>query len=135
MPGAKNYLVVFRMLPPGTESLAKVPSLGETTSGSETGSFTASYGSTWHYTYERMVTTTITSISAEKAPHNQPSNLLYANAYSEQGIPISHHSPAAFSRRIKETSYKPDKGRDGELLEFREMAGLLNQMMEDIAKL
>lgn len=138
MPGARNYLVVFYMAAQhagGPDSLMKISAPSEATPQSGTGSFTASYGSTWHYSYERMVTTTITSISAERAPHSQPSTNLNATAYSEQGIPISHHSPTAVSKRVKETSYKPEKGHDMELLEFREMAGLLNQIMEDIAKL
>ncbi len=69
MPGAKNYLVVFHMAPPhapGSESFEKVSSLEEATGGSGTCSFTASYGSTWHYSYEHTVTTTILSVSAEK---------------------------------------------------------------------
>ena len=76
MPGAKNYLVVFYMAPPhapASESFEKVSSPGEATGGSETGGFSASYGSTWHYIYEHAVTTTILYVSAEKAPHNQPS--------------------------------------------------------------
>jgi hypothetical protein len=127
MPGAKNYLVVFQMVPPqapGTGSLAKVSSPGETTWGSGTGGFTASYGSTWHYTYEHTATTTIISVSAEKAPHNQPSTLLYATAYSEQGTPVSHHS-----------AHKPGKGPDLDPPEFRVMEELLSQLIEDIAKL
>jgi len=137
MSGAKNYLVVFHMVgphAPETESLAKVPSSGDTTSESGTGSFTASYGSTWHYTYERTVTTTILSVSAEMAPHNQPSTPLYATAYSEQGIPVSHYS-ATSGRRVKETSYKPGKGPDVELPKFRVMEELLSHILEDIAKL
>jgi len=94
--GARNYLVVFYLAVPqaeGTDSLTKVSAPGQATPGSGNGSFTTSYGFTWHYTYERTVTTTITSVSAEKAPHNHPSTLLCATAYSEQGIPVSEHSP------------------------------------------
>ena len=136
MSGAKNYLVVFHMVrphTPETEWLAKVPSSGDTTSESGTVSFTASYGSTWHYTYGRTVTTTILSVSAEMAPHNQPSTPLSATAYSEQGIPVSHYS--ATGRRVKETSYKPGKGPDVELPKFRVMEELLSHILEDIAKL
>lgn len=138
MSGAKNYLVVFHMVgpyAPETESLAKVPSSGDTTSESGMGSFTASYGSTWHYTYERTVTTTIVSVSAEMAPHNQPSTPLYATGYSEQGIPVSHYSATAGRKRVKEVSYKPGKAPDVELPEFRVMEELLSHILEDIVKL
>lgn len=138
MSGAKNYLVVFHMVgphAPETESLAKVPSSGDTTSESGMGSFTASYGSTWHYTYERTVTTRILSVSAEMAPHDQPSTTLYATAYPEQGIPVSHYSATPGRKRVKETSYKPGKGSDVELPKFRIMEELLSRILQDIAKL
>ena len=137
MPGAKNYLVVFYTASPdelGTESRAKVSSLGDTTSAGGMGGFTASYGSTWHYTFERKVTTTIVSVSAEKAPHNQPSTLLDATAYAEEGTPVSHHSATPGTKRAKET-YNRAKGPEVELPDFRVMEELLGRMMEDIAKL
>jgi hypothetical protein len=137
MPGARNYLVVFYLAVPqaaGTESLTRVSAPGQATSGSGKGSFTTSYGFTWHYTYEGTVTTTITSVSAENAPHNQPSTLRYATAYSEQGIPVSQHSPTTAAKQVKETAYKSGKSGDAELPQFHEMAGLLNRLMEDIAK-
>ena len=103
-------------------------------SGSRMGGFTTSYGSTWHYTYERTVTTTITSSSAEKAPHNQPSTLMYATAYSEQGIPVSHHSPAAVTKQVRETPNKAGKREDAEPPEFHAMTGLLGRIIEEITK-
>jgi len=135
MPGAKNYLVVFHMVGPHAPETGKLPSSGDTTSESGMGSFTASYGSTWHYTYERTVTTTILSVSAEMAPHNQPSTPLYATAYSEQSIPVSRYSATSGRQRVKETSYKPGKRPDVELPEFRVMEELLSHILEDIAKL
>ena len=135
MPGAKNYLVVFHMVGPHAPETGKLPSSGDTTSESGMGSFTASYGSTWHYTYERTVTTTILSVSAEMAPHNQPSTSLYATAYSEQGIPVSRYSATSGRQRVKETSYKPGKRPDVELPELRVIEELLSHILEDIAKL
>ena len=108
---------------------------GETTWGSGTGGFSASFGSTWHYTCAHAVTTAIISVSAEKAPHNRPSTLLYATAYFEQGTPVSHHSSTPGASTVKETSYNPGKGRDLDLLEFRVTEELLSRMMENIAKL
>jgi hypothetical protein len=138
MPGAQNYLVVFYTAEThaaGTESLAKISGLGEMTPVSGKGGFTTSDGSTWHYTYEQRVMTTITSVSADLAPHNQPSAVLHATAYSEQGIPISHRWPASATELGKETSTKPRKSHDVSLPEFRRMEELLNQMVADIAKL
>jgi hypothetical protein len=138
MPGARNYLVVFYTAAKdvaGTESLAKISAPGEMTPVSGMGSFTTSHGYAWHYTYERTVTTTITSVSAEKAPHNQPSTLLYATAYSEQGIPISHHWPAPITKPEKKTAAKRGKSLDESLPAFRRMEELLSQILADIAKL
>lgn len=136
MPGAKNYLVLFSMTASpaaGVGAIENASAPGET-SGSGTGGFTTSYGSTWHYTYERTVTTTITSSSAEKAPHNQPATLMSATAYSEQGIPVSHHSSAAVTKQVRETPNKAGKREDAELPEFHAMTGLLGQMIEEITK-
>jgi hypothetical protein len=138
MPEAQNYLVVFYTAEPpaaGTEPLAKISGLGEMTPVIGKGGFTTSGGSTWHYAYEQTVMTTITSVSADTAPHNQPSTILYATAYSEQGIPISQHWPASASAPDKETSTKPRKSHDVSPPAFRRMEELLNQMVADIAKL
>ena len=138
MSGAQNYLVVFFMAAPqvsAAESLVKISPPGEMTPAHGEGSFTASYGSTWHYTYEGTVTTTITSVSAEKAPHNQPSTLLYVTAYSEQGIPVSHHRPASVQKPVERLVTKPGKSNDASLLAPRGMEELLNQTMADIAKM
>jgi hypothetical protein len=138
MPGVQNYLVVFYTAEPhaaGTESLANISGLGEMTPVSGKGGFTTSDGSTWHYTYEQTVMTTITSVSADMAPHNQPSTVLYATAYSEQGIPISRHWPASATELGKETSTKPRNSHDVSLPAFRRTEELLNQMVADIAKL
>ena len=138
MPGARNYLVVFYMAAPHVEetgSLAKVAAPGETTPVNRVGSFTTSFDSTWHYTYDGTLTTTITSVSAEKAPHNQPSTLLYVTAYSEQGIPVSYHRPASGTKPVEKLVTKPGKSNDASLLASRGMEELLNQTMADIAKM
>jgi hypothetical protein len=138
MPGTRNYLVVFYTTAPqvaGTESLARISAPGETTPVSGMGGFTTSYGSTWHYTLEGTVTTTITSVSAEKAPHNQASTLLYVTAYSEQGIPISHHWPVAATKSDEKSTAKSRKNQDASLPAVRGMEELLNQAVTDIAKM
>jgi hypothetical protein len=138
MPGTRNYLIVFYTAAPqvaGTESLARISAPGETTPVSGMGGFTTSYGSTWHYTFEGTVTTTITSVSAEKAPHNQASTLLYVTAYSEKGIPISHHWPVAATKSDEKSAAKSRKNQDASLPAVRGMEELLNQAVTDIAKM
>lgn len=138
MPGTRNYLIVFYTGAPqvaGAEALAKISAPGETTSASGMGGFTTSYGSTWHYTFEGTVTTTITSVSAEKAPHNQASTPLYVTAYSEQGIPISHHWPAPATKSDEKSAAKSRKNQDVSIPAVRGMEELLNQAVTDIAKM
>lgn len=137
MAGAQNYLIVFyTSVPASTEitPLAKISATAETTPVSGMGTFTTSYGSTWHYTYERTVTTTVTTVMTEKVPHNLEPNVLYARAYSEQGIPIAQHWPPAGTKKSKEAAVKKGKNRDASLPEIRTMTELLSQMVEDIAK-
>jgi hypothetical protein len=138
MPGAQNYLVVFYTEAPrvaGADSLKNISTTDDITPVTGKGSFTTSYGGLWHYTYDRTVTTTITSLSPEKAPHNQEAGLLYATAYSEQGIPMSQHWPAPNTKPSKEAFKRHGKNQNELLQEFRVMADLLGQMVEDIAKL
>jgi len=149
MPGAQNYLVVFYTsapAAPGIDSLKKISASADMSPLSGVGTFTTSYGSTWHYTYDRTATTTVTSVLVEKVPQNLQPNVLYATAYTEQGIPISQHWPTAITKRGRETSEKPEKlekpgkpgkpgkNRDASLPAIHMMGELLNEMAEDIAK-
>jgi hypothetical protein len=137
MPGAQNYLIVFYTSAPavsGTEPLKNISASADMSPLSGVGTFTTSYGSTWHYTYDRTATTTVTTVLTEKVPHNLQPNVLYATAYSEQGIPISQHWPTAITKKGKETSGKPGKNRDASLPAIHMMGELLNEMAEDIAK-
>lgn len=137
MPGAQNYLIVFYNSAPavsGTEPLKNISASADMSPLSGVGTFTTSYGSTWHYTYDRTATTTVTTVLTEKVPHNLQPNVLYATAYSEQGIPISQHWPTAITKKGKETSGKPGKNRDASLPAIHMMGELLNEMAEDIAK-
>jgi hypothetical protein len=146
MPGAQNYLVVFYTsapAAPGIDSLKKVSASADMSPLSGVGTFTTGYGSTWHYTHDRTATTTVTSVLVEKVPQNLQPNVLYATAYTEQGIPISQHWPTAITKGGKETSGKPEKpekprkpgkNRDASLPAIHMMGELLNEMAEDIAK-
>jgi len=137
MPGAQNYLVVFYTPAPtvsGIDPLKNISASADMSPLSGVGTFTTSYGSTWHYTYDRTATTTVTTVLTEKVPHNLQPNVLYATAYSEQGIPISQHWPTAMTKKGRETSGKPGKNRDASLPAIHMMDELLNEMAEDIAK-
>jgi hypothetical protein len=136
MPGAQNYLVVFYTSAPAVSGIDPLKNISASAdiSPSGVGTFTTSYGSTWHYTYDRTATTTVTTVLTEKVPHNLQPNVLYATAYSEQGIPISQHWPTAITKKGKETSGKHGKNRDASLPAFHMMGELLNEMAEDIAK-
>jgi len=138
MLGAQNYLVVFYTSAPavsGIDTLRETSAAAEISPTSGVGTFTTHYGSTWHYTFDRTATTTVTTVLTEKVPHSLQSNVLYATAYSEQGIPISQHWPTAEAKYGKATSVKQGKNRDAALPGIRIMSDLLNQMAEDIAKL
>src|SRR5256885_13075663 len=118
MLGAHNYLVVFYTSAPVVSEIDKLREISAAADMSPTsgvGTFTTSYGSTWHYTYDRSATTTVTTVLTEKVPHNLQSNVVYAAAYSEQGTPISQHWPTAITKKGKETSGKPGKNRDASL--------------------
>ena len=137
MPGAQNYLIVFYTSAPavsGTEPLKNISASADMSPDSGVGTFTTNYGSTWHYTYDRTATPTVTTVLMEKVPHNLQPNVLYATAYSEQGIPISQHWPTPITKKSKETSGKHGKKRDASLPAVHIMGELLNQMAEDIAK-
>jgi len=138
MLGAQNYLVVFYTSAPAVseiDTLKAISAAADMSPKSGVGTFTTSYGSTWHYTFDRTATTTVTTVLTEKVPHSLQSNVLYATAYSEKGIPISQHWPTAEAKYGKGTSVKQGKNRDAALPGIRIMSDLLNQMAEDIAKL
>src|SRR3989440_50741 len=137
MLGAQNYLVVFYTSAPavsGIDTLRETSAAAEISPTSGVGTFTTHYGSTWHYTFDRTATTTVTTVLTEKVPHSLQSNVLYAPAYSEQGVPISQHWPTATANNGKGTSVKHGKNRDAALPEIHIMSDLLNQIAEDIAK-
>src|SRR5437016_5450077 len=138
MLGAQNYLVVFYTSAPavsGIDTLREISAAADMSPRSGVGTFTTNYGSTWHSTFDRTATTTVTTVLTDKVPHSLQSNVLYATAYSERGIPISQHWPTAAAKNGKETSVKHGKNRVAAPPEIRIMSDLLTQMAEDIAKL
>lgn len=136
LPGVPNYLIVFfTVAPPGSPlgPEAKPAPPASTASGSSGGTFTTSFGSTWHYTYDNAATTTVTTGWTESVPHNQPSQTLYATAYTEQGIPISQHWPGEAKGHEKETSGSHGRKHDAVPEGVRIVSDLLGEIMADLA--
>ena len=147
MPGAKNFLVVFYTTAPApataadaaSKTQAEKPAV-ELSQAKADGSFTTSHGSMWHYSVYKEVTTTITSVSADKAPHNQQPAVLFARAYTEQGIPVAQHRPShpvildKDKGKAKESSKKTGKKQEPVDPTSSVMADLLNEMVQDIVK-
>lgn len=137
MKSARNYLIVFST-PAGAASSKDAadallnPAKPSTASG--VGTFTTSFGSTWHYSYDRNVGTTVLTQDDADEPHAAPGQVLYATAYTEEGVPVSQRWPGQVKKELKpgEKNQKKIKG-ETEALE-RVSSDLLSQMVEDIAK-
>jgi len=136
LAGVPNYLIVFFTTGPSASqaanmSKALVPPSSSTVSPG--GTFTTSFGSTWHYTYDQAVTTTVTTAWIERIPQSQQVQTLYATAYTEQGIPISQRWPEQAKAHEKETSHKNGRKHDAASDAVRLMSDLLGEMMADLA--
>ncbi len=138
MQGAKNYLVVF-YTPQGTAG-GKEPAGALLTSVKDTpasgmGTFTTSYGSTWHYSYDRTVGITVLTRDEADEPHSQPGQVLYATAYSEEGVPVAQHWPEKPRKQVNLSSKKPKVMREAREVMEQVSGDLLEQMVSDIAGL
>jgi hypothetical protein len=132
-----NYLFVFftsapPASQPGLAAKVSVPAVANPSSGSSGGTFTLNFGSTWHYTYDNAATTTVTTAWTEKVMQSQLGQMLYATAYSQQGIPISQHWPGSAKTHEKVT--KDDHGRKHDAVPpaVLIMTELLADMMADL---
>ena len=137
MKTARNYLVVFST-PAGATNGKDVsdavlnPEKGSTVAG--VGTFTTSFGSTWHYSYDRNVGTTVLTQDDADEPHGQPGQVLYATAYTEEGVPVSQRWPAQAKKELKAGEKNP-KRLKGEREALEHVSDdLLSQMVDDIAK-
>jgi hypothetical protein len=140
--GIPNYLIVFfTVAPPSSQAGLAANALVSASAPSESsgGTYTTSYGSTWHYTYDNAATTTVTTALTENVPHNQPAQTLYATAYTEQGIPISQHWPGPAKGREPakghEKETKDSRGRKHDVVPAAVliMSDLLGEIMADLA--
>jgi hypothetical protein len=147
LEGVPSFLIVFSIVarptpvgPPRTsqtvQALAptKMDASASTSEPPKGGTYTTSFGSTWHYSYDNAATTTVTTAFTETIPHNFPVQVISATAYSEEGIPISQHWPTAAAEKGREKEPSHSRGRKQEPLPLavRLMIDLLEQMMADI---
>jgi hypothetical protein len=138
MKGARNYLIVFST-PAGAAKGRDIqdavvnPEKGSRAAG--VGTFTTSYGSTWHYSYDRNVGTTVLTQDDADEPHGQPGQVLYATAYTEEGVPVSQRWPGQPKKEIRAGEKNRKKLKtENEMLEHVS-DDLLGQMVDDIEKL
>lgn len=142
-----SFLIVFSIVasptpvapprtPQGAQTLtsAKMDAPASTAAPPSGGTYTTSFGSTWHYSYDNAPTTTVTTAFTETIPHNLPVQVISAMAYSEEGIPISQHWPTAAAEKGREKEPSHGRGHKQEPLPLavRLMIDLLEQMMADI---
>ena len=137
MKTARNYLIVFST--PGGAAIGKDvsgavlhPTDGSSAAG--VGTFTTNFGSTWHYSYDRNVGTTVLTTDDADEPHGQPGQVLYATAYTEEGVPVSQRWPGQPKKELKPNE-KNRKKLKGEVEALEHVSDeLLSQMVEDIEK-
>lgn len=141
MQGARNYLIVFYTSPAALKNgeMSKTGMISPAASPmSGVGTFTTSYGSTWHYAYERTVGVTVNSRDDADVPHSQPGQVLYATAYREDGVPVAQHWPGMIKKQGKEKSASGDPRKKKDPIDAameHELDVLLNEMVEDLNKL
>jgi hypothetical protein len=138
MKGARNYLIVFAT-PGGADNgkdiadAAVHPEKGSSAAG--VGTFTTSFGSTWHYAYDRNVGTTVLTEDDADEPYSKPGQLLYATAFTEEGVPVTQRWPGQPKQETKPTE-KNAKKLKGEMQALEHVSDeLLGQLVEDIEKL
>jgi hypothetical protein len=147
MPGARNYLIVFYTAAAASNGstivnpAAPPPQPQESSLAAGVGTFTTSYGSTWHYFYDRNVGTTVNSNVDADQPQSKPDQVTYATAYTEEGVPVAQHWRGAPKKQIKVNPNDPDVRKESKkerhaLEEMEHVSdALLSQMVEEIEKL
>jgi hypothetical protein len=147
MPGARNYLIVFYTAAAASNGstivspAAPPPQPQDSSPAAGVGTFTTSYGSTWHYFYDRNVGTTVNSNLDADQPQSKPDQVTYATAYTEEGVPVAQHWRGAPKKQIKVNPNDPDVRKESKkerhaLEEMEHVSdALLSQMVEEIEKL
>jgi len=137
VPGLRRFLVVFFTAPMEAAgvSAANSPGASDTVLQQPSGgTFSTTFGSTWHYTEDNAATTTVTTALQDSIPKNWGTDTQYAIAYSEQGRAISQHYPAPLKKKEMEIlTAKPGGKHDPSVVESRRLAELLTAILQDIA--
>jgi len=148
MPGARNYLIVFYTSAPASNGpdAANAASLAvlapqSASPAAGVGTFTTSYGSTWHYFVDRNIGVTVNSSLDADQPQSQPDKVSYATAYTEEGVPVAQHWQGAPKKQIKlnpeDPNVRKESKKERHVREEMEHVAdaLLSQMVEEIEKL
>jgi hypothetical protein len=138
MQAARNYLIVFYTSPGaanGAELSNSVLTPAQGTPASGVGTFTLSYGSTWHYSYDRTVGITVLTRDEADEPHGQPGQAVYATAYTEEGVPVAEHWPPKAKKQVKADPKKPKQVRAAREVLEQVSSDLLGQLVDDVGKL
>jgi hypothetical protein len=145
MQGTRNYLIVFYTSatasggPEAVSHAASAPQGGSPVAG--VGTFTTSYGSTWHYFFDRNVGVTVNSSLDADQPQSQADKVSYATAYTEEGVPVAQHWQSTPKKQIRLNPDDPNVRKESKkerraLEEMEHVADtLLSQMVEEIEKL
>jgi hypothetical protein len=135
--GLRSFLVVFFTTPmpvAGVNAPTVPGALDSVLQKPSGGTFSTTFGSTWHYTEDNAATTTVTTALQESMPRNWGKDTQFAIAYSEQGTAVSQHYPAPLKKKELEIlTAKPGGKHDPSAIEARRLGDLLTAILQDIA--
>ncbi len=139
VPGLRSFLVVFftTAMPVAGVAASNAPVAGGSDSVLQKpsgGTFSTTFGSTWHYTEDNAATTTVTTALQDGLPKNWGTDTQFAIAYSEQGTAVSQHFPGPLKKKEMEIlTAKPGGKHDPSVIEARRLGDLLTAILQDIA--
>jgi len=135
--GLRSFLIVFftTPMPAGGVTAASAPgALDSVLQKPSGGTFSTTFGSTWHYTEDNAATTTVTTALEDSVPKNWGTDTQYAIAYSEQGTAVSQHYPGPLKKKELELLNAKAGGKhDPSGIEARRLGDLLTAILQDIA--
>jgi hypothetical protein len=130
--GRTNFLVVLSNSESSFQGFQAVTSTGTTTTPvSGSGSVTDNYGGSWNYIYNGEVTTTTTT--RENVPYEIDTNVLYANAYTDDGTLVSHRSHVYSTQRGGDSAQQFGYNLGNALSAINARGRLITSVLKDIA--
>ncbi len=129
--GAKNYLIVFYILP-ANQSIAAMPMPGSTPAGGA-GVFTAKPGSTWQYAAEGK--DGVPALTPDEGEPHSEGQVWYATAYTEDGMAVAERWPEQPKRAGKMNVKNPTKEQSAHQETGNVPEELLSEIVEDLKKL